>query len=101
MPIRPIAENSGQSVPDPDGRGCMAYFGYRNGNPTEIDIPIGDRNHLSPDQVIILPNGEQTTHFYTDRVSPAFEVIWDIEGPLVWTLDGREAVVQWCALPSK
>jgi hypothetical protein len=101
LPVRPIAENSGQSIVDPNGKGCQAFFGYRNDNPDEIEIPIGERNHLSPDPVSILPDGEQTTYFYTDRVSPAFVVIWDIEGPMVWTLDGREAIVQWCTLPSK
>jgi hypothetical protein len=96
LPVRPIAENSGQSIVDPDGKGCLAYFGYRNDNPVEIDIPIGDRNHLSGPTVRIGPESEQPTHFYTDRVSPAFEVVWNIPGSFSWVLDGREAVMKWC-----
>ena len=96
FPVRPIAENSGESFVDPDGEGCLAYFGYRNDNPIEIDIPIGERNYLSETPVRIGPETEQPTHFYTDRVSPAFEVVWNNPVPFTWYLDGREAVVQWC-----
>lgn len=96
FPIRPIAENNGESVVDPDGQGCLAYFGYRNNNSIEIDIPIGERNYLSETPVRIAPESEQPTHFYTDRISPAFEVVWNNPVPFTWYLDGREAVVQWC-----
>jgi hypothetical protein len=96
LPVRPIPENNGESTIDPNGQGCLAYFGYRNDNPVEIDIPIGERNFLSEPPVRIEPGTEQTTHFYTDRVSPAFAVVWNSSAPFIWTLDGREAVAQWC-----
>lgn len=95
-PVRPIAENNGLSSVDPEGQGCLAYFGYRNENPVEIDIPIGERNNLSETPVRIGPESEQPTHFYTDRVSPAFEVVWNSGNSFIWTLDGRQAIALWC-----
>jgi hypothetical protein len=95
-PVHPIAENNGKSVVDPKGQGCLGYFGYRNDSTFEMDIPIGERNFLSEPPSRIAPGSEQPTHFYTDRVSPAFEVVWNSSAPFLWHLDGREAVLQWC-----
>jgi hypothetical protein len=95
-PVRPIAENNGESTVDPGGQGCLGYFGYRNDNTQEVDIPLGALNFLSDTPVSITPDNELPTHFLTDRVSPAFEVVWNTSGPLTWNLDGRTAVLQWC-----
>lgn len=94
--VIPIAENLGESSPDPEGQGCMAIFGYDNENLGEVDIPVGDRNYLSQPAVRIEPGGSLPTHFLVDRISPAFAVVWNVEGPISWFLDGGEAVVQWC-----
>lgn len=94
--VFPIAENGGESSPDPDGQGCMAIFGYRNESSNEVDIPAGDQNYLSITPVRIEPDDELPTHFRTDRVSPAFGVVWNVPGPISWFLSGQEAVVQWC-----
>lgn len=95
--VIPIAENLGESSPDPDGRGCVAFFGYANENPIEVDIPEGEHNYLSQPVVEISPDGSLPTHFLVDhRVSLAFAVVWDVAGPISWFLDGVEATAQWC-----
>jgi hypothetical protein len=96
FPVRPIAENNGASSVDPGGQGCLGYFGYRNDNPVEVDVPLGERNYLSGAPVSLSPGGDPPTHFYTDRVSPAFEVVWSDPVPITWYLEGRSAVLQWC-----
>ncbi len=97
-PVRPIAENNGESEIDPFGRGCLAYFGYRNDNPTQVIIPLGERNYFSQPYVFIDPDPPPSI-FEIERVSPAFSVIWDTGEPFIWYLDGREAVARWCSPP--
>jgi hypothetical protein len=94
--VFPIAENGGESSPVPDTGACQALFGYRNENPGEFDIPLGDRNYLTQPVLQIDPGGEIPSHFYADRVSPAFGVIWNVPGPISWVLDGQTATVEWC-----
>jgi hypothetical protein len=99
-PVRPIAENNGESIVDPAGQGCLAYFGYRNDNPVEVDIPydpVGGRNFFNVGYVLIDP--EPPSHFLIERVSPAFMVIWNVEGSFIWNLDGRQAEAFWCDPP--
>lgn len=91
-PVRPVAENDGVSEAVPEG--CRAYFGYRNDNPQEVDIPLGPRNLISDDTAAISPG--LTTHFLVGRVFGVFEVVWNSGGPIIWTLDGRSASANWC-----
>jgi hypothetical protein len=95
--VHPIAENNGESYVDPDGQGCLGYFGYRNDNNFEVYIEYGDLNHLSEAPVRIAPGNELPRNFTVERVSPAFEIVWNSQGPITWYLDGREAVLQWCS----
>jgi hypothetical protein len=97
-PVRPIAENNGQSEIDPGGQGCLAYFGYRNDNPVEVDIPLGQRNYFSEPFVLITP-APPPSHFLIERVSPAFMVIWNTGQSFIWYLDGRDASAVWCNPP--
>jgi len=92
-PVRPIAENDGNADQVANG-GCRAYFGYRNDNPNEIDIPIGTRNTLDDPAGILNP--PQPTHFLVGWVPGAFEFTWYSGLPLIWTLDGRTAIANWC-----
>jgi len=89
-PVRPIAENNGESEIDPLGRGCLAYFGYRNDNPTVVTIPLGERNYFSQPYVFIDPDPPPSV-LQIERVSPAFMVIWNTGEPFIWYLDGRQA----------
>lgn len=95
-PVHPIAENNGASFVDPGGQGCVGYFGYRNDNNFEVYIEYGSFNRLSETPIQINPGNELPRNFEVDRVSPAFEVVWNSQGPITWYLDGREAVLQWC-----
>jgi hypothetical protein len=91
--VRPIAENNGNADQMING-GCRAFFGYRNDNPNEVDVPVGPRNNLDDPAAIINP--PQPTHFLVGRVFGAFEFTWYSGQPLVWTLDGRTATANWC-----
>lgn len=91
-PVIPIAENSGSS--SPVAGGCQASFGYQNNNAQPVDIQIGMRNALSDEGAVVSPG--QPTHFQVGQVSSAFSVTWTSGGPLIWSLDGRSAVANWC-----
>lgn len=97
-PVRPIAENNGESEIDPLGRGCLAYFGYRNDNPMQVIIPLGERNYFSQPYVFIEPDPPPSI-FEIERVSPAFMIVWNTGEPFIWYLDGRQAVARWCSPP--
>ena len=94
-PVWPIAENDGISAVVPGG--CQATFGYRNDNPTPVDIPIGALNQISDDTAQITP--AQPTHFLRDRVTGAFQVFWTSGSSIIWSLDGRLATAEWCGAP--
>ncbi len=92
-PVRPIAENDG-AADQMDNGGCRAYFGYRNDNPSEVDILVGPQNNLN-DQAAI-DNPPQPIQFMVGRVFGAFEFTWYSGLSLIWTLDGRTATANWC-----
>lgn len=93
-PVRPFAENNGVSDPVPGG-GCRAFFGYRNDNPQEVDIPYSlERNWI--DDPVAQANPPQPSHFLIGRIFSVFEFTWYTGTDLTWWLDGRPAVVLWC-----
>ncbi|MFP4438514.1 MAG: hypothetical protein ACLFVO_14825 [Chloroflexaceae bacterium] len=66
-----------------------AFFGYSNPNSFAVDIPIGTNNYFSPDPI----DRGQPTRFDPGR-SPwgqSFNVTWDGQSNLVWTLQNRTA----------
>jgi hypothetical protein len=92
-PVRPIAEDQG--VSEPFQGACRAYFGYRNANPQEVQIPIGQpRNYFNPADVVVEPY--QPDYFQIGRVVGAFYVVWNSGGPFIWYLEGAEATASWC-----
>jgi hypothetical protein len=92
-PVRPIAEDGG--VSEPFQGGCRAYFGYRNANPQDIDIPAGKpNNYFSIGDIVVEPS--QPERFFVGRVVGAFYVVWQTSGPITWYLEGAEAVAEWC-----
>jgi hypothetical protein len=92
-PVRPIAEDDG--ISEPFGGGCRAYFGYRNANPQEAVVPVGQpRNYFSTAAVAVEPGQPDT--FLIGRIVGAFYVVWNTPGPFTWYLDGAEATANWC-----
>jgi hypothetical protein len=92
-PVRPIAEDGG--ISEPFQGGCRAYFGYRNANPQEVNIPIGQpRNYFSVTDAVVEPS--LPDQFLIGRVVGAFYVVWTSGEPFSWYLEGAEAVAQWC-----
>lgn len=92
-PVRPVAENGGASEPEGE-MACRAYFGYRNENPQDMNIPVGERNYLTESAISVNPGLPEV--FTVGRVAGAFEVIWDTGGPISWVLDGQSATANWC-----
>jgi hypothetical protein len=76
------------------GGGCRAFFGYRNDNPQEVDIPYGERNWI--DDPVAAANPPQPTHYLIGREFRVFEFTWYTGMPLTWWLDSRTAVAAWC-----
>lgn len=79
--------------------GCRAYFGYFNGNPGEVDIPLSPLgpNGFNVDVDVLPP-----THFLVGRQYNVFSVVWNVAGEnLIWSLDGRSAIAEWCNPPAE
>jgi hypothetical protein len=98
----PIAENEGESQVVEGG--CQAYFGYRNENPFEVSIAIGDRNQFNfiyPSENVVLEPAEQVTNFLVGRQNGVFSVTWNSSTGenFIWSLDGHSAVARWCNPP--
>lgn len=61
-----------------------AHFGYLNGSPFELTVPVGATNQFTPAPM----NRGQPSRFASGRRQFAFSVVFD-GAPLVWSLAGR------------
>lgn len=81
--VRPILDcvyNNGDGT-------FTAFFGYSNPNTFAVDIPIGADNRFTPDPI----DRGQPSRFEPGRTpwGQGFNVTWNGQGNLVWTLQNR------------
>ncbi|MFP4438636.1 MAG: choice-of-anchor A family protein, partial [Chloroflexaceae bacterium] len=93
--VKPITEcvaNNGDGT-------YTAHFGYLNTSSTTISIPVGPGNRFSPDP----QDRGQPTMFEPGRTpywpDTAFNMVFDADETLVWTLNGKTATASKNGVP--
>jgi hypothetical protein len=81
-PLMPVATCADKF----SGNRLRANFGYTNGNPFNLTVPVGKYNFIAPGN----QDRGQPTQFFTGSVANAFTVEFS-DASLTWTLFGRSA----------
>jgi len=90
-PVRPVLEK----VIDNCDSTYTAYFGYKNDNDTDVEIPVGNENKFTGNK-----NRGQPATFKPGRHVSVFSVVFDGSN-LVWSLDGRTSTASGSAAENK